>query len=226
MENNYYINLNNYSLSDYAKELEHTELLPSRKIIQENTKERFSRLNKEGIKNLNDVITVLKSKDQVKAFTKKTSLPEEFLIILVREIKSFQPKPVKLNDLPAISKTTIKKLETLGVKNTKELFKFVTTEKNRQELSHKTGINSKEILELTKLTDVSRIKWVGANFARVLVDSSYDTVKKVAGADYKKLLEEINKINEDKKYYKGKLGLNDMKLCVLAAKSVPAAIKY
>jgi hypothetical protein len=33
-------------------------------------------------------------------------------------------------------------------------------------------------------------------------------------------------INEDKKYYKGKLGLNDMKLCVLAAKSVPDAIKY
>ena len=226
MENNYYINLNNYSLSDYAKELEHTELLPSRKIIQENTKERFSRLNKEGIKNLNDVITVLKSKDQVKAFAKKTSLPEEFLIILVREIKSFKPKPVKLNDLPAISKTTIKKLETIGIKNTKELFKFVTTEKSRQELSSKTGINSKEIIELTKLTDVSRIKWVGANFARVLVDSSYDTVKKVARADYKKLLEEINKINVDKKYYKGKLGLNDMKLCVLAAKSVPDAIKY
>jgi hypothetical protein len=226
MEDNYYINLNNYSLSDYAKELEHTELLPSRKIIQENTKERFSRLNKEGIKNLNDVITVLKSKDQVKAFAKKTSLPEEFLIILVREIKSFKPKPVKLNDLPAISKTTIKKLETIGIKNTKELFKFVTTEKSRKELSSKTGTNSKEILELTKLTDVSRIKWVGANFARVLVDSSYDTVKKVAKADYKKLLEEINKINEDKKYYKGKLGLNDMKLCVLAAKSVPDAIKY
>jgi hypothetical protein len=187
MEDNYYINLNNYSLSSYAKELEHAELLPSRKIIQENTKERFSRLNKEGIKNLNDVITVLKSKDQVKAFAKKSGIPEEFLIILVREIKSFQPKPVKLNDLPAISKTTIKKLETTGIKNTKELFKFVTTEKNRQELSSKTGINSKEIIELTKLTDVSRIKWVGANFARVLVDSNYDTVKKVAKADYKKL---------------------------------------
>jgi hypothetical protein len=155
MEDNYYINLNNYSLSSYAKELEHAELLPSRKIIQENTKERFSRLNKEGIKNLNDVITVLKSKDQVKAFAKKSGIPEEFLIILVREIKSFQPKPVKLNDLPAISKTTIKKLETTGIKNTKELFKFVTTEKNRQELSSKTGINSKEIIELTKLTDVS-----------------------------------------------------------------------
>ncbi len=226
MENNYYINLNNYFLSDYAKELEHTELLPSRKIIQEKTKERFSRLNKEGIKNLNDVITVLKSKDQVKAFVKKSSIPEEFLTILVREIKSMQPKPVILNDLLAISKTTIKKLEKLGIKNTRELFEFVITEKNRKELCSRTGINSKEILELTKLTDVSRIKWVGANFARVLVDSSYDTVKKVAKADYKKLLEEINKINEKKKYYKGRLGLNDMKLCVLAAKSVPDTIKY
>ena len=127
MEDNYYINLNNYSLSDYAKELEHAELLPSRIIIQEKTEERFACLQKNGIKNLNDVITVLKSKDKVKAFTKKTSLPEEFLIILVREIKSIQP--VKLDNLPRISKTTIKKLESLGIKNTKELFKFVITEK-------------------------------------------------------------------------------------------------
>lgn len=226
MEDNYYINLNNYSLSDYAKELEHAELLPSRKIIQENTKERFSRLSKEGIKNLNDILSVLKTKDKIKTFAKKTGLPEEFLVILVREIKSIQPKPVKLDDLPNISKTTIKKLESLGIKNTKEFFKFVKTEDSRQKLSNKTGINSKEILELTKLTDVSRIKWVGANFARVLVDSSCDTVKKVAEADYKKLLEEVNKVNEEKRYYKGKLGLNDMKLCVLAAKSVPDAIKY
>ncbi len=49
-----------------------------------------------------------------------------------------------------------------------------------EELSSKIGINSKKILELTKLTDVSRIKLVDANFARVLVDSSYNTVKKVA----------------------------------------------
>ena len=80
MEDKYYINLNNYSLSDYAKYLEHAELLPSRKIVQENTKERFACLQKNGIKNLNDVLTVLKTKDKVKAFAKKTGLPEEFLI--------------------------------------------------------------------------------------------------------------------------------------------------
>ena len=125
-----------------------------------------------------------------------------------------------------ISKNTVKKLESLGIKDTKKLFEFVKTEKSRKELSSKTGISSKEILELTKLTDVCRITRVGATFARILVDSSCDTVKKIAKADYEKLYEEINKINEEKKYYKVKFGFKDMKRDLLAAKSVPNAIKY
>ena len=149
-----------------------------------------------------------------------------FLIILAREIRSMQPKPVKLDDFPNIPKTTVKKLESLGIKDTKKLFEFVKTEKSRKELSGKTGISLKEILELTKLTDVSRITRVGANFARVLVDSSCDTVKKVVKADYKKLYEEINKINDAKKYYKGKIGYENLKRDLLAAKLVPDAIKY
>jgi secreted Zn-dependent insulinase-like peptidase len=34
------------------------------------------------------------------------------------------------------------------------------------------------------------------------------------------------KINEEKKYFKGKFGANDMKLCIIAAKDVPDAIKF
>ncbi len=226
MGNDYYINLNEYSLTDYAKELEHMELLPSRKIIQEATKERFSLLNKEGIKTLDDVLTAFKTKEKMDAFSKKTQVPLDFLVILTREIKSMQPKPVTIAEIPAVSKTTIKKLESLKINNTKDLFPFVTTNQGRKELSDKSGIDLHEIMELTKLTDVSRIKWVGANFARVLVDSNYDTAKKISEADPEKLFDEICKINEAKTYYKGKIGLNDMRLCILAAKAVPDAITY
>jgi hypothetical protein len=33
-------------------------------------------------------------------------------------------------------------------------------------------------------------------------------------------------INEEKKYFKGKFGLNDMKLCVDAAKKVPRSMQF
>lgn len=66
---------------------------------------------------------------------------------------------------------------------------------------------------------------MGANFARLLVDSGYDTAEKVANADYQKLYSAGIVINEKQKYFKGKFGLNDMKLCVLAARNVPKGIQ-
>lgn len=58
------------------------------------------------------------------------------------------------------------------------------------------------------------------------MDSKIDTVAKVTKADYKELYQILMNINEEKKYFKGKFGLNDMKLCVIAAMNVPDAIKY
>jgi hypothetical protein len=136
------------------------------------------------------------------------------------------PKPVKLKDFSGVSKDVIVTLGKHGITDTKKLFPFITTKNKRNDLSRKTGISDKEILELTKLTDLSRIQWVGANFARLLADSKCDTVKKVSQADYKKLYASIVAINTEKKYFRGKFGENDMKLCVLASRNVPDAVEY
>ncbi len=226
MEDNYYIDLKAIPLADYAKELEQAELIPSRKILKQDIQQRFECLNRQGIKNLNDILVALKTPQKIKEFAQKSNLPEEYLVILKREIASSQPKPVNLKDFPGIPQDVIQKLEAHSIMNTKQLFGFVQTDSDRQELGIKTKISSNEILELTKLTDVSRIKWVGANFARLLVDSECDTVDKVTNADYTNLYNELMKINEEKQYFRGKFGLNDMKLCVIAAQSVPKAIKY
>ncbi len=226
MKENYYIDLESISLPEYEKEIAQAELIPSRRIIQEEIKNRFACLSKNGIKNLNDILSVLKTPDNIKQFSKKSGLPEEYLAMLKREIASRQPKPVNIKDFPGISKTTVQKLEQIKIKNTKQLFEYVKIKEDRKELSKKTGISDKEILELTKLTDVCRIRWVGANFARLLVDSPSDTVENVSKADYKKLYDILMKILEDKKYFKGKFGRHDMKLCIDDAKNVPIAIRY
>jgi hypothetical protein len=226
MKNNYYIDLESISLTEYEKELGQTELMPSRKLLQEDIKKRFTCLNKHGIKNLIDILSVLKTPDKIKRFSEKSGLPEEYLAILKREIASRQPKPVNIKDFPGILKATVKKLERIKITNTKQLFNFVKTEKERKELSKKSGLSYKEILELTKLTDVSRIRWVGSNFARLLVDSPSDTVEKVSKAEYESLYIILMKINEEKKYFKGKFGQHDMKLCIDDARNVPNAIKY
>ena len=62
-------------------------------------------------------------------------------------------------------------------------------------------------------------------FARLLVDSPCDTVEKVSIADYKELYTRLKEIMM-KKYFRGMFGMNDMKLCILAAVKVPNVIRY
>lgn len=226
MEGTYYRDLQDISLADYSRELEQTEMIPSRRVLKEDIPGRMRCLQDHGILNLQDLLVATKTPDKLASLSKMTGLPEEYLVILKREIGSIQPKPVDLEDFPSLSADDITKLKGLGIRNTKQLFEVVKTESHRKELGIKAGIPAGRILELTRLADVSRIKWVGANFARLLVDSGYDTAEKVAGADYRQLYAAVNAVNEKKKYFGGKFGLNDMKLCVMAAGYVPKGIQY
>src|SRR5512138_3667644 len=154
MSGTYHIDLDSISLSDYEKELAGAELLPSRRIIGEEIRERFAVLRKHGIGTLGDLLEALKSPAGVKGFSAKTGLPEEYLSILKREIAGCQPKPVNLADFPGIAKPLLRTLEKAGIRNTKQLFPFVITGKDRDDLCEKLGISRAAILELTKLTDV------------------------------------------------------------------------
>ena len=100
------------------------------------------------------------------------------------------------------------------------------TPQSRVVLSQQTGIDKNELLRITKLVDLSRIRWVNHTFAYVLYEVGYDRVEKVAGADYKDLHDKINRLNQERKLYKAHIGLHDMKLCVEAAKMVSLDIEY
>jgi len=117
-------------------------------------------------------------------------------------------------------------LEKIGIKDTAKLFDKVISEKSRKELAHNTSIGDAEILELTKLTDLSRIKWAGVTFVRMLYDAGIDTVEKVSKSEFQELYKIINQINKERSYFKGQIGLNDMRLFINAAKEVPLEIEY
>lgn len=94
-------------------------------------------------------------------------------------------------------------------------------------LAKQNQIAYEDILELTKLTDVARMKWVGPKFARLLVESEYDTVEKVANSNYEELYHALVRTNEETGIYKGKFGLEDMKTWVtVVIQDVPQVIQY
>ncbi|KAF5433514.1 protein of unknown function (DUF4332) [Candidatus Methanophagaceae archaeon] len=226
MDDSYYIDLGNFTIEKYKNVLEQAEMLPSRIILKEKIAERIQCLKENGIKNLEDLISVLKTTEKVKYFAKKSGLPEDYLLILRREVNSYQPKPVNLKKFPGVKGEAIEKLARIGIKNTKHLFEKVKTQKERDELAKQTNITNEELLELVKLTDISRVKWIGPIFARIFLDSGTDTVEKISKSTAENLFKELVEINNKKEYTKGNFTAKDVLLCINIAKDVPKAIKY
>ena len=78
-----------------------------------------------------------------------------------------------------------------------------------------------DLLEFMVISDLCRIQWVSPTFARVLVASGITSAAAVAKADPEALFHAISKANEDAKFYKGKIGLRDVRRLVAAATYVP-----
>ncbi|MHC1773896.1 MAG: DUF4332 domain-containing protein [Lentimicrobium sp.] len=222
----YYIDLASISIDTYRTKLESGYLPPSRLILKDRTEERFGYFMRLGIKNVRELLQLLKKKDNFRELLKEDCFSAAYLTILLRELNSMLPKPNRIKDFAGISEDVILKLEKLGIKDTFRLFNSVKSPEGRKELAEQTGIGDADILELTKLTDLSRIKWTGATFARMLYDAGFDTVDKAARADCNDLHLRINQINKERSYFKGQIGLNDIKIFIDAAKEVPLEIEY
>ncbi len=222
----YYIDLFSIPIDEYLQELTESYLLPSRMLLKDGIDKKFNKLKEYGIGNVGELQKALKSKSKLQAVIDKTQIPENYLKVLLREVNSIQPKPNKIQDFPEITDAIAQKLANNAIQNTKQLYNKILTTDDRKKLAQETGIAITEICKIAKLTDLSRIRWVGAMFAFVLFKAGYDTVQKVSEADYHKLYENITKLNKENKYYKGNIGLNDMKLTVLSAQKLPFEISF
>jgi hypothetical protein len=223
----YNLDLGTFSLTKLKNLLKTTKLLPSQQILLEKIDENFSCLEENGIENLDQLQKALNTKSAIHSFAAATGLPLDYLTVLRREVNSFQPKPIELKDFPGIDPDIVRKLHQIGVKNTEQLFPYVLTHQARSKLAEQKQIEYEDILKLTKLTDVARIKWVGPKFARLLIESEYDTVEKIADSNYQELFLALNRVNQKTGMYKGKFGIEDMKSWVnIVVQDVPRVIQY
>ena len=221
----YHIDLNSVRLDAYCEQLASAALLPSRKILQENIYRNFALLKSLEIDNLSELLKALGSKQKIQQVTEKTGIPEEYLTILVREIKSLLPKPSKLIDFPGIVREEVEKLTSLKIQNTKQLYEQALTKESRQHLIESTQITTKELMKLIGLSDLCRIRWVNHTFAYLLYESGYRTSHEVAQANYKELHQNLNAFNEQVGVFKGKLGIRDSQRCVWEAQKVAHEIE-
>ena len=222
----YYIDLKKISIDNYKEILKTANLIPSWMVLKENIDTNLDLMKKHNFQNLDELLSALKNKSRLQELSRQSGLSENYLSVLKRVINGYQPKPNRIKDFPNISEVVAAKLEDLKLRNTLKLYEEIRSPEKRKELSEKTGITEDEMMKVTKLTDLSRIRWVNHTFAYVLMEAGYDTAQKVAGADYQEMYETIKQLNRERKIYNAHIGVNDMQMVVEAAKTLDFDIEY
>lgn len=90
-------------------------------------------------------------------------------------------KPFKLRKHIGVEPEYLSALASVGITTARHLLEAGKTHSDRVRLSEKTGIPHEGILELVKLSDLSRI--LGRVRCRLYYDAGFDTLNKIAGCD-------------------------------------------
>jgi len=170
----YHINTSKYSLQEMKKDLLSRDLIPSRQPLKVDLENNFQILDGEGIKTLEDLITVLKNKDKIREFSSNSGISDEYLILLRREANSYLPNPVSLDRFSGFEAADIEKLAAAGIKNSRHLFEIAKAAPNS--LSTELGVSTKTLSELVGLSDLVRAYGVGPAFARILYDTGIHSI--------------------------------------------------
>ena len=221
----YYLNLKTKTINDLKQKLTTQKLIPSLKILLEDIDVRFAMLEALGLETMFDIHEKLKTKPKVEKFSKETGQPFDYLIVLRREVYSYEPKPRKIQDFICISDEIKTKLMVDGIKTTLQLFYSVYDPSLRNQLKEELELNDGEVMVLAKLTDLCRLRYVNADFATLLLYSNYDTIDKIKTANHEELYKNITELNSGKVFYKGKIGLNDMGFLIADANFISSNIK-
>jgi hypothetical protein len=134
--------------------------------------------------------------------------------------------PLKLKEFQGINSADLVKLENAGIRDVREIVKAGQTLTKRKKLSAKTGVPVATILELVKLSDLTRIQGVKGTRARLYYDAGVDTMEKMAKWDpteLRMMLEEFIK----KTKFNGTAPLpKEAKWTVEIARRIPKIVEY
>jgi hypothetical protein len=196
-------------------------MIPSRISLKDHLDERFKTLEINGITNLKELIDALKTKPKIEHFSIETGLTIEYLTLLKREAKSYLPNPVRIDKFAGISSKFVDRLETEGIKNTRQLFNQAKDKDERERLSQKTEIPIEILNELVCLSDLARAYGVGPVFARIIYDVGIKSIKEFV----ENTAEDFIRIYEEKEQKKADFGVNEIQFSIELAKELDIAIE-
>ena len=99
----------------------------------------------------------------------------------LREVRTSQTRRIfPLNGFLDIKTDYVDKLAQIGIRNVEQMLKAGKTKNQRAELAKKYDIPEKAILELVKLSDLTRIGYIKTKLTRLYYNSGLDSPRKIA----------------------------------------------
>jgi ribosomal protein L18E len=135
-------------------------------------------------------------------------------------------KPLNLKKIQGAAPKHVAKLKTIGITNVNQIIEAGKTKKQRQELSKKTGIPLKSILDLVKFADITRISDIKGIKGRLLLEAKIDTIKKLSKFSAEELREKLIETNKKKKILKRPPTLVETTYWVEQANKLPETVEY
>lgn len=216
----YHLNAEKIALFDVRKRLEATDLVPSRASLLIGLEMKMKALEKEGIATLAHLRNELKTSKRMEALVEAAGIETQYLTLLRREIEGWFPKPFPLKDFGWLPKSEIAKLERDGIRNSAALYEATATKAKRTELAGSTGVDNEILETFVQLVDLTRVQWTSPTAARMLIEAGCNSVAKLAKADAHELHEALTRVNAGGEFFKGKIGLRDVKRLIFAASYV------
>jgi predicted flap endonuclease-1-like 5' DNA nuclease len=128
--------------------------------------------------------------------------------------------------IQGIGPSYAEKLVANGIKTLEKLLEAGSSKKGRTEISEKTGITEKLILEWVNLADLFRVKGIGEKYSDLLEEAGVDTVVELSKRVPANLYAKLAEVNGVKKLAKRNPTLPEVKSWVEQAKQMPRMIQY
>jgi len=125
-----------------------------------------------------------------------------------------------LKDFDWLPKSEIAKLERNNIRDAATLYEATDSKSKRTALVKSTGMDIATLETLAQLVDLTRVQWTSPTAARMLLEAGCTGSAKLAKMDADELCEALARVNAGDKFFKGKIGLRDVKRLIHAAKYV------
>lgn len=131
-----------------------------------------------------------------------------------------------LGEIEGTQSEYIAVLENARITNVQQLLKAGNTYDARLALSEETGIPYNAIEELVKLADLCRISDIKGMRVRLLFDTGFDTIEKIAVQDPGEMRDQIIKVSQREQIAARHPTLTETKFWVEQAKKLPKLVEY